>query len=272
MSVGSHDGISPPLDKRRILITRARDQARDITSVLEGLGAEVVHVPTIEFVDPESWAPVDSAIENLFRYDWMIFTSANGVRFFFHRLYKLKGETGARLSRTNVLAIGPATARALESAGSPACLVAPDSKGEGVLRALVEWVGGEEGLSGKRLLIPRAEVARELLPDELRRLGALVDVIAVYRTVKPEVDGTEIVRMFREREVDAVVFTSSSTVSNLSAIVSPDDLSALLSNVVIACIGPITAATATDHGLKNIVQPDTYTSEALVGALVKVLA
>lgn len=267
-----------PLKGRVVVITRAKAQARETAELLERLGAEVIHVPTIEFVEPADWTQVDSAIENLSRYDWVLFTSANGVRFFFQRLSQADLQEPVIPGRVrmfegvNVLAIGPATARALEAAGSPAALIAEDSRAEGVLHTIVEALGGEGFLSGKRFLIPRAELARELLPDELRRLGAVVDTIVVYRTVRPECDGSEIVRIFTESRVDAIVFTSSSTVSNFSAIVGSDDLSGLLADVVVACIGPVTAETAARHGLRNVLQPDAFTADALVEALVGALS
>lgn len=275
MTITHENGAAPQLQGRVIMITRAEDQARATAELLERLGAEVIHVPTIEFIEPADWTRVDSAIENLSQYDWVLFTSANGVRFFFRRLSDLAPERRGTLERVgvpnevNVAAIGPATARALEAAGFPAMLIAKDSRAEGVLRAVVEAVGGESFLSGKRFLIPRAEVARDLLPDELRRRGALVDTVAVYRTVRPECDASEIIRSFKESRVDAIVFTSSSTVKNFAAIVGVDDLSDLLAGVVIACIGPVTAATAVRHGLKNIVQPEAFTTDALVEALVR---
>ncbi|HYM00209.1 MAG TPA: uroporphyrinogen-III synthase, partial [Blastocatellia bacterium] len=163
--------------------------------------------------------------------------------------------------------IGPATAASLESESRPPDLVAPDSKGEGVLSCLIAALGGEQAIAGLKILIPRAAVAREFLPSELVRLGAKVDIIEVYRTVIPDVSSDDIVKLFQNRKVDVIVFTSSSTVTNLAALIEPADLRSLLKEVAVACIGPVTAATASEKGLRVDIRPDSYTGAALVQAI-----
>jgi uroporphyrinogen III methyltransferase/synthase len=251
------------------LLTRAKAQSAETAERLERLGAKVIYCPAIEFTDPESWGPVDSAVRNLTSFDWIIFTSANGVTFFMRRLAELRKQIPAGLE---IAAIGPATAKALENAGVTASLMANDSKAEGALAAILEHLKGESGVSGLRFLLPRAQVARDYLPKELRRLGAQVDDVSVYRTVKPDLDFSEISKALTEKKIDAVTFTSSSTVSNLASLLGAEDLSRLMAGVLVACIGPITAKTAKEHGIASVLQPEVYTSEALVQAIARELS
>ncbi|HKV41246.1 MAG TPA: uroporphyrinogen-III synthase [Blastocatellia bacterium] len=257
-----------PLSGRTVLITRQASQAHQMISLLEAQGATVVCCPTIETVEPATWGPLDAAIENLEQYDWLVFTSANGVRFLKKRMADLGKSvpvSGAR--RPRCLAIGPATALELESAGLHPDLIATDSKAEGVLAALIEHLGGEQELSGKRFLLPQAAVARAVLPDGLRRLGAEVAAVEAYRTIKPGVNGPDIAKLFAEHRVDVLTFTSPSTVSNFAGIVGTSDLSLFLNGVVIACIGPITAAAARGHGLDVRIEPEAFTAARLVDAI-----
>lgn len=260
-------GNTLPLSGRTVVVTRAESQAHDLVDHLERAGARVVLFPTIEFSEPESWEPLDRAVTNLGRYDWVVFTSANGVRFFILRIKEHHPDLLSVLQSRAIAAIGPATAGALETEGFAATLVAEDSKGEGALAALVARVGGESNIRGLGFLIPRAAIAREVLPEGLRRLGAIVDTAEVYRTVRPAQDVSPMIRLFEERLVDAVTFTSSSTVSNFSEMVGTRNLSRFLEGVVVACIGPVTAATAAEHGLKHVIQPKKYTASALAELL-----
>lgn len=252
-----------PLEGLRVLVTRGRAQSAEMTSLLEAAGATVIHCPTIEITEPDSWAAVDAAIENLNNYDWIVFTSANGVEFFYRRL-------GPKRLPDRIIrcAIGPATAKALETASGRVDVVARDSKAEGTLSAIIEHAGGRDRVRGLRFLIPRARVAREVLPVELAALGAYVDAVEAYQTIKPETDGEEIKRLLTEGGVDVLTFTSSLTVSNFAKIVGVEELSGLLQGVLVACIGPVTAATAREHGVEKIIQPDQYTAPALVESLI----
>ena len=263
------DPESGALHGKTILVTRARAQSEDITAQLEALGAAVIHCPTIEVVPPTSWAQLDASIGKIKEYDWIVFTSANGARFFFGRLGEMRSEGVDALAAHVVCAIGPATARAIEAAGAVAHVTASDSKGEGALTAIIDHVGGDESVRGLRFLIPRARVARETLPAGLRRLGAHVDAVETYQTVKPVVQPERIIRLFKENSIDAITFTSPSTVSNLAELVGLTDLSDLLGTTLVACIGPVTAMTAVSYGLGRIVQPAQHNAAELVGSIVE---
>src|SRR5215471_1333456 len=176
-----------PLQGRTVLITRASGQSEEMAGLLEELGAEVICCPTIEFVPPDDWQPLDRAIAALQGFDWIVFTSANGVRFFLRRLAEKSSPGLAAIAGLTCCAIGPATAAALQKAGIRVDVIAADSKAEGALRTIIEDAGGEDRLRGLRFLIPRAAVGRDLLPDELRKLGAEVEVVPAYKTVKPSV-------------------------------------------------------------------------------------
>lgn len=261
--------VRVPLKGRRVLVTRPRNQSGEMTALLEQLGATVIHCPTIEIIEPSSWAALDAAIDRLHTYDWLVFTSSNGASSFFRRLIERRSDGIAIIANVKVCAIGPATAKAIESFGARAEVIATDSKAEGALKAITEHVGNLDKLRGLRFLIPRARIGRDLLPTELTQLGAQVDDVEAYQTVKPSFDSASLIELFTEGKIDAVTFTSSSTISNFAALVGQSDLSSLTGKSVIACIGPITAATAQEYGLKNIIQPEAYTAAALVDALAR---
>ena len=265
---GISDDSGSPLRGRTIVITRARAQSDEITSQLEALGARVVHCPAIEAVPPVSWDPVDESIARIEQYDWIVFTSANGADYFLNRFRERASASITALAGSVICAIGPATARTLAAGGVEAQVIAEDSRAEGALKAIIDHAGGTDGLRGVRFLMPRARIAREVLPEGLRLLGAQVDVVETYETVKPDVDGETIIRLFKENPIDVITFTSSSTVSNFAAMVGMSDLSELLANTLVACIGPVTAETAVRHGLKKVIVPEFYNADALVEAIV----
>jgi uroporphyrinogen III methyltransferase/synthase len=190
------------------------------------------------------------------------------VRSFLSRLSQLTIEATGALTGKTLCAIGPMTARTLEDAGVAVQVIASESRAEGAFAAIVAHLGGEEHIKGLNFLLPRAKVARETLPESLRILGARVDAVEAYQTVRPEIARESILRLFSEHPIDAVAFTSSSTVSNFAALAGLTDLSDLLANILVACIGPITAETAASHGLRYIIQPELYTSEALVESII----
>jgi uroporphyrinogen III methyltransferase/synthase len=260
-----------PLIGKTVLLTRPREQAAEITLMLESLGAAVIHAPMIEIREPDSWQLLDASIKQIHFYDWLLFTSANGVKYFLRRFNETCNRPLASISSLKICAIGKATAQALESTGVPVDLIAGDSTAEGVLQSLLAHLGKASALGGLRFLLPRARMAREVLPEELRRLGALVDAVETYQNVLPVVDSDNLRRLLRDGAIDAVTFTSSSTVNHFATLFGSQDLSALLQNTLVACIGPITAATAAEHHLKNIIQPDTYNAPALVEAVVQAL-
>ena len=250
-----------PLFGKRILVTRAREQASSFAQILEAAGAEVVEFPTIRIVPPESWAPLDAAIGQLREYQWVIFTSANGVRFFWERLQHA-GRDLRDLFGIMVCAIGPATAEALLRLGVRADIVPAEFKAE----ALVEAIGSER-VRGSRVLLARAAEAREIIPEELARRGARVDAVPAYRTVKNSSDAAELRSMLRDGKIHAVTFTSSSTVKHFLELVG-EEAAALLKGVTVASIGPITAETAAKRGIVSHIVPENYTIPALAEALV----
>ena len=260
-----------PLSGKTILLTRPRQQSEEMAALLEGLGANVLYAPMIEIREPDSWQALDESIHQLDLYDWLIFTSANSVKFFFQRLAQKSLEPLAKISKASICAIGLVTAKALESRGAKVDLIATDSTAEGLLQALLFYKGSLQALRGQRFLLPRARLAREVLPSELRKLGAQVDVVEAYQNVMPEMAGDSITHLFKQRVIDVVTFTSSSTVHNFVALAGVENLQELLRHSRIACIGPVTKATAEEYQLKNIIQPQNYTAAALVEAIVQAI-
>jgi uroporphyrinogen III methyltransferase/synthase len=254
------------LSGRTIVITRARQQADSFASELEKLGARVIVCPTIEIVELESYERLDEAIDHLYGYDWLIFTSVNGVEFFFRRLF-LRGHAVHEIDGLNVCAIGEATSESLREKQIHVDLVPREFKAEGIFAALEDFIGSREAFVGLNFLVPRAAVARDYLPKALETAGARVDVVPAYQTVVPaDVDRAWLAAMLAG-SADCIAFTSSSTVRNLAQLFDTQDLSATLANVTIACIGDITAQTASEYGLNVQIQPEQFTIPALVGAI-----
>ena len=255
-----------PLAGRTVVITRARAQADEFTSELEKYGADVVVCPTIEITDPESFERLDEALAHLYGYDWLIFTSVNGVDYFLSR-FQARGHELSELDELKVCAIGEATAEKLVEAQVHVDVVPREFKAEGIFAALEQFLGGPDALSGLNFLIPRAAVARDYLPKALADAGARVDVVPAYRTVLPDnIDRGRIAAML-SGSADCIAFTSSSTVRNLAQLFDTHDLSKALNRVVVACIGDITAGTAAEHGLETKIQPEQFTIPSLARAI-----
>jgi uroporphyrinogen III methyltransferase/synthase len=248
-----------PLRGKRILITRARKQAEEFSSLLEDYGAEVFVFPTIEIALPEDWQPLDKTLEKLDTYDWIIFTSVNGVKYFAQRL-KEKGITRAALASKKICAIGPRTQKELAKMGLTITFMPTEYRAEGVAEGLKA-----QGIQGKKILLPRAREARRILPEALREAGALVDEVEVYQTVKPA-RGKASLEAILKKGIDVVVFTSSSTVRNFMELLS--DKTAL-NGVKVATIGPVTGETAGEYGLEPVISPAEYTIPGLVEAMVE---
>ncbi|MGH7929707.1 MAG: uroporphyrinogen-III synthase, partial [Candidatus Binatia bacterium] len=223
--------VSSPLCGKRIVITRARSQAAGLVRALEELGGEAIEFPTIEIEPAADPRPLDEAIQNINRYDWLIFTSANGVDIFFDRMAHFNGNAHP-LGGIQCAAIGPETAKRLEAAGVKNCVVPATFKAEGILDML-----RPEDMTSKRVLIPRAAKAREVLPETLRHWGAKVNVVETYRTAVPKTDPHKLKEKLRRRAIDMVTFTSSSTVTNFAALFGGQQLAAILGETPIACIG-----------------------------------
>jgi uroporphyrinogen III methyltransferase/synthase len=250
-----------PLFGKKILVTRAREQASDLSERLRVLGAIPVEFPTIGILPPESWADVDHVLQQMMMYDWIIFTSANGVRFLVDRLFAL-GRDVRGLKGPRVCAIGPKTAEALEALKIRVNFVPQEYRAEGIFEGLKK-----EKLKGKNILIPRARVARDVLPEELRKAGAAVDVVEVYRTVLPRESVSGVRDLLGKKEISAITFTSSSTVSNFVEMLGKEKARGLTAGIPVASIGPITAEKARELGIETTVMPPEYTIPALVQAL-----
>jgi uroporphyrinogen III methyltransferase/synthase len=256
-----------PLEGRTVMVTRAREQSAEFAAALEGFGARVVACPTIEIVAPDSYTPLDEAIANLFGYDWIIFTSVNGVEHFLRRL-EASGHEVSELDGVRVCAIGEATSDRLVGAHIHVDVVPEKFQAEGVFAALENYLGGREHFEHLNFLLPRAAVARDYLPHALAEAGARVDVVAAYRTVRPETtDRAKVEALLVGGGVDCVTFTSSSTVHNFAQLFDTRDLSRLLEGVRVACIGEITAHTAAEYGLRADIQPAEFTAPALARAI-----
>lgn len=258
--------MADALAGKTVVVTRAASQAGELVAELEHYGARVIICPTIEIAEPESYERLDEAIDHLYGYDWLIFTSANAIAFFLRRL-TTRGIAIDQLDEIKVCAIGQASADKLRDAHVHVDLVPSESKAEGVFAALTEYAGGVEQLRGLNILLPRAAVGRDYLPKALEDAGARVDVVTTYRTVVPEnLDRGRLSAMLAG-SADCIAFTSSSTVKNLALLFDTHDLSGVLSGVTIACIGDVTAATATEFGLNVQIQPAQSTVKALAKAI-----
>ena len=246
-----------PLFGQRVVITRAREQADGLASKLAELGAETIELPAIEMREASDPAPLDEAIGRLGSYDWLIFTSANGVRFFSERLRQSPYDW--RNLRARICAIGPATRAAVEALGLKVDLMGKEYVAEGVLEAFAA-----HDLSGRRILLPRAAVARDLIPTELTRRGAAVDVVEAYRTVAPDNLAERAGEILHAaRKPDWVTFTSSSTVQNLVAAAGTE----VLRGVKVASIGPITSRTARELSLEVAVEAREFTVDGVAQAI-----
>lgn len=253
-----------PLFGKRVLVTRPSGRAAVLSQLLRDEAAEPVQAPTIRIVDPTDPAPLREAVGALARYDWVVFTSRNGVDRFFAEVERQGGDA-RRFGGARVAAIGPGTAEELALRGIRPDQVPGEYRGEAVAQVILDAHGGR--MEGVRVLLPRAEVARDVLPETLRRAGAEVDVVPAYRSVPPEGDQVERLRaLVHGREVDVVTFTASSTVSNLVDLLGEGAAEAL-APLTVASIGPVTTETAERLGLRVDVTAREYTDEGLVTAL-----
>jgi len=246
-----------PLSGRRIVVTRARAQASEFAAQLEALGAEVVQFPTIRVAPAADPEPLRRAAAQAGTFDWIVFTSANGVERFWYALSEQRCDARS-LCGVRVCAIGPATAAELERRGITPDLVPDEFVAESAVQALL----GAGSVDGKRILLPRAEVARAVLPDALRAAGAEVVEVAAYTTVQDGTGAERVRAMLDGGEIDAVTFTASSTVKNFVELVGAD-----VGGATVASIGPVTSATARELGLRVDVEAAEYTTPGLTRAL-----
>jgi uroporphyrinogen III methyltransferase/synthase len=255
-----------PLFGKRVLVTRAEPQAAGLAQRLRDAGAEPVLAPAIAIVPPSDTAPLARAVAGAGGYDWIVFTSANAVAQFFRELGAQRADA-RRLGSARIAAIGSATADQLRAHGIAADVVPEQSRGEAVAEAIIAGHGAS--LEGTRVLLPRAEVAREALPERLRAAGARVDVVTAYRTSPPGAEERARLRELIERDaVDALTLTSTSTLDNTLAAIG-DDAPRLLQRLTIASIGPVTTEAAEQRGLRVAVTADESTAEGLVAALTR---
>ena len=254
---------SRPLFGKRILITRPEHQASDFIRALSELGAQCLLFPTIKIIPPASWKELDKAIEGLFRYDWILFTSVNGVTYFFARLDVAKKDT-RHLNGIKIGAIGPKTAAALMDRGINPDLIPDTYWAEEIVEAIKGYP-----LNGKRVLLPRPSIAREYIPKNLKSMGALVDEVEAYQTVQPEYSQDQLGKLFKSGRIDMITFTSPSTVISFLALLKGKPIYEEISKVGVACIGPVTAQRAKEVGLNVVVAPDEYTVDALTRAIVE---
>lgn len=251
-----------PLAGERVLVTRAKDQAGSLAAELEALGASVIEIPVIEIRPPASFAALDATLANIENYDWLILTSVNGVEALFARMETL-GFGPEKLLHLNIAAIGPATREKIEEHGLPVDVTPEKYVAESVVEALWEQV------RGKRVLLVRAKVARDLIPEELRKAGARVHVAEAYETVVPDDSRTRLAQALNDprRRPTAITFTSSSTARNLVALLGSENPVKTLHDITIASIGPVTSTTLRELGLTVDVEAAEYTIPGLVKAL-----
>jgi uroporphyrinogen-III synthase len=252
-----------PLAGRRVLVTRAAHQASRLSDGLRALGAEPVEVPVLEIRSPESFAPLDAALGKLEQYDWLIFTSANSVRSVAGRAREL-GIDLLLIGSARIAAIGAATAAAIEQIGLKVDLVPESYVAEGLVAALAPQVGG------KRVLLARAEIARDVIPDALRAAGATVDVIDAYRNAMPE-SAPALLRAALEKGIDAATFTSSSSVTHLAAAARAAGIAFPFAGVRAISIGPITSQTLRELGWEPAAEAKVSDIPGLIAAVDRAL-
>ncbi|MBI2252454.1 MAG: uroporphyrinogen-III synthase, partial [Armatimonadetes bacterium] len=250
-----------PLFGKTILITRSREQASIFSQSLEELGAYCLEYPLIKIVPLENKTRLNKALINLKKYDWLIFTSQNAVNHFIKYLKDLR-----KLSGIKIAVIGSSTAKALENYYIKADLIPKKFIAESLIKEFKKI-----NLKNKNILIPRAEAARDILPEELKSQGANVEVIPIYKTILEEDEKEELIKLFKENKINLITFTSSSTVKNFDGLIGKE-IKDLLKNVKILCIGPITAKTAYDLGYKVNALPEEYSISGMVKECLKLFS
>jgi uroporphyrinogen III methyltransferase/synthase len=251
-----------PLLGKRVVVTRARKQASDLVKRLTDMGAECLEYPTIEIVPTEDSTPLDDAIAGITGYDWLVFTSVNGVKFFFDRLFK-NGKDARALGNIKIATIGPATSKQVEQYGLVSDIIPETYRAESILNAFTDI-----DIKGKKVLLPRADGARPILPVEMEKMGARVDEIITYRA-RPVTDKADhLISCLEEKSIDLVTFTSSSTVTNFNALLPRERFKELMDGITVASIGPVTTDTARELGFDVHLTAGEYTIPGLCEAIV----
>ena len=266
--INTQTDSSLPLAGRRIIVTRAAKQAGELTRELESQGAEVIACPTIEIREPASWQALDVAIGQLSHYDWLAFTSANGVDFFLRRLDEL-GHGRAEISPLRICAVGRKTAERLKSEGLRVDLMPAKFTAESLAEAFIKRYGVGQRLRGAVMLLPAARATRDVIRPALDKLGVRVEVVEAYQTVLPATNSEGFINLITQAQADDIIFTSPSTVANLAALLETDNLALHLLDTRVACIGPVTAEAARLYGLAVHIQPEEHTAQAIIKALIE---
>ena len=264
MSKPAQPSTSKPLTGIRVLVGRARHQAGSLSAELRKKGAEILAIPFIEIRQPRSFKPLDSALQNLHTYDWLILTSVNGVEAMWDRMATLHATMpSAAEGGLRVVAIGPATKKAIEQRGLHVDIVPKEYVAESVVRSLRAKV------KDQRVLLVRAKVARDVIPRELRNAGAHVDVIEAYETIVPYSSRKRVQAALKnpKKRPQVVTFTSSSTVKNFVQLLGARKPQ--LDGILMSSIGPVTSATLREHGLKVDISAKEFTIPGLVAAIVR---
>jgi hydroxymethylbilane synthase len=259
-------GSDYPLAHRRVIITRSIKQSGELTKDLENLGAQVIVCPTIEIKEPSSWEQLDHSLKYLSWYNWLAFTSANGVEYFLRRLDEL-GHGRAELMTHKVCAVGRKTSDKLKSEKISVDLMPERFTAESLVEDFIKRYGVRQRLRGARMLLPASRTTRDVIRPALDKVGVYVEVVEAYQTVLPATSGVEVTKLVRNSNADYIIFTSPSTVANLAALLETDHLAPFLKNTRVACIGPVTSEAARLHGLEVHILPEEHTGQAIVTAL-----
>ncbi len=252
-----------PLMGKTVVVTRARSQASDLVTRLEGLGADCFECPTIKIAPPEDTTALDQAIADIGTYHWLIFSSVNGVISFFQRLFAL-GKDARVLGHIRTAAVGPATSEKMLEYGIGTDIIPESYRAESVAEAFARV-----DMQGKHVLLPRAKKARPVIPRELGKMGAMVDDVTAYHTVQDRQNVGRLMDLFRENRAHMITFTSSSTAKNFKALFAPEEFASLTAGVPVAAIGPITAETAEDLGMRVDLLAEEFTIPGLCNAVLK---
>ena len=253
-----------PLLGKRVLVTRTEAQAIELVGLLSSLGAIPILAPTIQIVGPSNPEPLENVCASIDNFDWIIFTSSNGVKFFMKQYVKINGEN-ARLP-AQICAIGPSTAKCLKSFNVDSDFIPEEHRAEAVLAGLQK----KDNLTGKYILLPRGDLANKMLPTELRKCGALVTDLTCYRTLladHADASGEDVYRNLHKQGIDIVTFTSASTVKNFVKILGKPSALDFLNSTCVASIGPVTAKAAAELGIRTTITPIKYTIPSLVDAI-----
>jgi uroporphyrinogen-III synthase len=254
-------GTEKPLAGKRIVVTRAPAQARELALSLERLGAEVLLLPMVAFAPPDDWNAVDAALHAWAQFDWVLFTSQNAVRFLRGRATQLSATSQFAAATPRTAAVGPATATAASAEGFRVDYVAEEHSGAGLAREL------RDALAGKSVLLPRSDLADGRLPEALREIGARVTEVVAYRTVPPDSPDPAIMADVRAGRADAILFSSASAFHNFAALLGAAELAKLSQRVAFAAIGPSTAAAIREAGARVEIEAEDSTADAFAHTL-----